>query len=292
MRPVLFLLTALAMSAAPPIPGTSVSMTPPPGMQPATRFAGFEAPGTATSIMVTELAAPYAGATAGFRDAARLASQRMTLIKSEQLTQPQAELFTLTQRYAGDEYRKLILTAGDATRTILLTATTDADTAATWEPAFRAAFATVTIGPPQSNAVGFHIEPQADFKPARAVSGSLALSPGGVLGPNVPMFLGTRSVAPVPVASLAEFCENRARSLPGVNAFRTTYTNPITIDGLSGLRLTGIANEATLSAQLVHETILRDPAGGYYLLLGITPQTTAEVLAPLFDKMAASFRRK
>jgi hypothetical protein len=229
-------------------------------MQPATRFAGFEAPGTAASIMVTELAAPITGATAGFRDPARLAAQRMTLIKAEQLTQPQAELFTLSQRYAGDEFRKLILATGDATRTILITATTDAPSAATWEPAFRAAFATVTIGPPQANAVGFHIEPQADFKPARALSGSLALTPGGVLGPNLPLFLATRSIAPVPVAALAEFGENRARALPNVSTFRTTYTNPITIDGLTGLRLTGIANESTPTAQLVHETILRDPA--------------------------------
>ena len=49
------------------IPGTSVSLTPPPGFQMATRFSGFERLDAGASIVVTEMAAPFEEVAAGMR---------------------------------------------------------------------------------------------------------------------------------------------------------------------------------------------------------------------------------
>ena len=62
------------------IPGTSVSLSPPEGFMPADRFPGFMKESTGSSIMVSEIPAPYAEVTAGFSDKKQMQTRGMTLL--------------------------------------------------------------------------------------------------------------------------------------------------------------------------------------------------------------------
>jgi hypothetical protein len=274
-----------------PIPGTSVSMDPPSGLTTAARFTGFTNADASVSIMVTELPVPVASAAGGLQNSERLAAQRMTVVKKEpvKLASGPADLYLVDQRYAGAEFRKVILVAGNESRTVMVTATCMAEHAATWEPAFRASLLTVKLGAPNPKVTSFVITPMGGLKETPAVSGSLAFSKGGVFplaDQGDPLYLANRSIAPVPVGAVGEFTEKRIRQLPGVENFRVATSKAVEIDGLTGHAVTG-----TTAEHFIHAVILRDPAGGYYFLLGRVAAAQGAAHQELFQAMSASFRR-
>ena len=296
----LSLFVAFPLLCAPvPVPGTAVSLEQPPGMEAAARFAGFESKTEAASLMVVELAAPVSGIISGFSDAKRLAAQRMTLDGTEKvkLAGGEASLFAFTQQQSGTEYKKLILAFGDEKKTVLVTGSYELKLAANWDKPIRASLLSVTLGAPQPSAAGFRVTPQGTYKLARAMSGSLALTPNGefpLRDRRGPVYLGSRSLTPVPVEEpLAAFLETRAKALPGVKEFRVVESKPVMIDGLPGHELTGVANEsAPETAQFVYEAVLREADGGYYLLVGLAPNDAGAENLPLFRAMSATFNRK
>lgn len=296
----LSLFVALPLICAPvPVPGTAVSLEPPPGMEPAARFAGFESKTEPASLMVVELAAPVTGITAGFGDPKRLAAQKMTLDATEKvkLAGGEASLFAFTQQVSGTEYKKLILAFGDEKKTFLITGSYEVKLAANWDKPLRASLMSVTIGAPQASSVGFKVTPKGTYKVARAMSGSLALTPNGdfpLKDRRGPVFLGSRSITPVPVEEpLPEFLQNRALALPGVQDFKTIESKALMLDGLAGQELVGVANEGTpATAVFIYCVVLREASGGYYMLMGLAPNDVAPANAPLFREMTQTFSRK
>jgi hypothetical protein len=268
-------------------------------MEAAARFAGFESKTEAASLMVVELAAPIAGIVAGFADPKRLAAQRMTLDGTEKvkLASGEASLFAFTQQQSGTEYKKIILAFGDEKKTVLVTGSYEAKLAAKWDKPIRASLQSVTLGAPQVSAAGFRVTQKGTYKVARAMAGSLALTPNGdfpLRDRRGPVFLGSRSTTPVPVEEpLPAFLESRATALPGVKDVRVIESKPVMIDGLAGHELVGVANEATPeTAMLVYEVVLREGDTGYYLLMGLAPNDAGAANLPLFLDMSATFSRK
>lgn len=298
MRTLLLLATLPVFCAVVPVPGTAVSLEPPAGMEPAARFAGFESKTEAVTILVNELAAPVAGITAGFADPARLAGQKMTLDSRDKVKLPagEGELFTFTQQRAGAPVKKLILAIGDEKRTILVSANCEVAIAPAWEPKLKASLLTATLAAPQANIAGFKVAAKGPFKEARAMAGSLALTPGGafpIQDRRGPIFLVSRSLTPIPVESVEEFAKMRATDLPGVKEFRVTESKNVMVDGLAGLELSGVANETNAeTAHLVYELILREASGGYYIAVGLAPMAVSKENLALFQAMGASFSRK
>lgn len=289
------LLASMMLAQPASVPGTRVSLVPPPGMQAASRFAGFESTAEEVNIMVVELAAPRAEAVAGFRDAEKLKGQRMELLGVDQMKLGGAtvELFRLKQRHAGSYYFKYVLALGDQPISIL-TAMAEEDVHEKWKPLLLAALGTVVIGEKKGSIVGFSLEAAGDLKEARAVSNQMLFTPGGTIpvkDRRGPMFLGTRSLTPVPVASLAEFAETRARALNGAESLTVVSSKALTLAGLEGHELVARANDAKPeTAMLLYEVVLREKSGGYYLLIGMAPAEQSDALLPLFRKMANSFR--
>jgi hypothetical protein len=105
------------------VPGTEVSLTPPPGFQLAQRFSGFERPDAGASIVVTEMAAPVDQVAAGWTPQAA-AQQGMTITASEDviIAGTRARLFNVSQTASGTQFRRWILLMGDRTKTVLVTA--------------------------------------------------------------------------------------------------------------------------------------------------------------------------
>lgn len=122
------------------------------------------------------------------------------------------------------------------------------------------------------------------------MTGALAWSIGGefpLKDPNGPLFLVTRSLTAVPAGLTEKFAEGRARQLPGFKELTVTGARAVQIAAMDGIELTG-----TTSAQFLYQVALRDPDGGYYLLVGMGPRTDESRYLPVFREMSLTFRSK
>jgi len=299
MRYLSFFVSLPLLCAPVPVPGTAVVLDPPPGMAPAARFAGFESKAEPASLMVVELAQPVANITAGFADPKRLAAQKMTLDATEKvkIAPGDALLFNFTQQVSSTEYKKLILAFGDDKKTVLVTGSYELKSAANWDKPLRAALMSVNIAAQQASAAGFKVVPKGPYKVGRAMPGSLALTPNGdfpLKDRRGPVFLASHSTTPVPIETpLPDFLQEKALALPGVQELKTIESKAITLDGLAGQELIGVANEdKPESAVFIHAIVLRDGSTGYYMLMGLAPNDVAAANSPHFRAMADSFSRK
>lgn len=298
VRTILALIFLSLLTSAAEVPGTSISLDPPPGMTPAARFAGFENALDGVFIMVSEMPSPYEASVSGLRDPARLEQQRMRLEKSEKvkLVSGYGELFVFKQLLAGVEYRKLLLAFGNEKRTYLLSAGCSTGVAGKWESPLRASLLTVTLGASRGSAVGFRLQPKGTLKQVSVMTGAITFTAHGqfpVKDPRTALFIATRSFAAVPAMPNAQLAETTARALRGVSNLRISQSKPVEIDGLDGHELVGVANESSPSgSKLVYEVVLRDPAGGYYALVGLVANEQAGTYLPVFREMSATFSRK
>lgn len=297
MRPFLFLLALPLAAAVVPVPGTTISLEPPAGLEPAQRFPGFESTTVAITLRVAELAANVATITTGFRDPKRLEAQKMTIDGTEKVTLGPAtgELFNFTQDKGGTKYKQMILALGDDKHTILVTGTCEMSICPKWEPALKASLMSVTIGKPQTAQLGFNVTPKGAYKPARTAPGSLALTPNGefpLKDRRGPMYVASKTASAIPTDTIEEFAESRAKGLPNVHELKITESKAIMLDGLEGHEIVGVANEATPdAAQFVYLVLLKEGPSSYFLLVGIAPQSMADQNLTDFRAMSATFKR-
>lgn len=267
-------------------------------MVPAGRFAGFESQADEANVMVVEIAGPRTGIIGGFRDEAKLSAQRMELLGVDKIRTGagETELFRLKQRHAGSVYFKYTMALGDEKNTALITAMAEEDVHDKWKDLLLKSLASARLGEKKGSITGFAIDPKGDLKEARAVSNMMLFTVGGELpakDKRGPMFLGSRSIAPMPPQSLAEFAEARAKTLNGVKELTITSSKATTLDGLEGWELVGSANDSTPAEALsVYEVILKEVSGGYFILLGIGPKEKAAEHLAAFRAMSATFRKQ
>lgn len=267
-------------------------------MQKAERFAGFESKEDEASIMVMEMAGPRSAMIAGFRDAEKMAAQRMELLSASKIrvAAGETELYHVKQRHAGSVYFKYIVALGDESRTALITAMAEEDVHDKWKAALLKSLTTTALGAKQGSITGFAVEAKGTLKEARAVSNMMLFTVGGELpakDKRGPMFVGTRSVAPVPVASLAEFSESRAKALNGIRDLTVNSSKPLSLGGMEGHELVGSANDSVPDgAMLLYQVVLKEKEGGYFLLVGLAPKEEAAAHLAVFRDMAATFRKQ
>src|SRR5689334_3727314 len=115
-------IVANAQSGRPvPIPGTKYSLVPPEGFEAATSFSGFQDKATGSSIMISEIPAPYQQMADGFT-AEALKSRGMTLVSKDVIdfNKARATYFKVTQQANGVTYLKDILVFGNEQHTVLV----------------------------------------------------------------------------------------------------------------------------------------------------------------------------
>lgn len=190
-------------------PGASVGLVPPPGMVPATGFAGFQDPASGASIVVTSLPAEAYAPISGMPDAAWNQRQGLRISGRQDWPLPGARAVLLrgTQEAGALRVRKWALVAGTDQTTALVTVQVPEDSSAYPDGVVEAALSSVVFRAPpgldeQVAALPFVVRERAGFRVSRTMSGTgLILTEGPldtVPDAEQPVLVVASSSAPVP----------------------------------------------------------------------------------------------
>ncbi len=170
------------------VPGTGVSLAPPPGFVPSQRFPGFQHEAKGASIMVTEVPGPAAQMQQGMTREV-LASRGMTLLRSQtvKIGGSDALLVHASQSAAGKDFLKWMLIAGDAKRTVMIVGTFPKAATELSLPLKRALLSaswSAAAKPAPYEGLAFRVDPTVRLKLAGRVGNTLVFSESGIMGPG------------------------------------------------------------------------------------------------------------
>ncbi|MFP2928708.1 hypothetical protein ACLESO_26630 [Pyxidicoccus sp. 3LG] len=290
---------ALARTPPTQVKGTRVSLTPPEGFTEATRFNGFEQEATGASIMVTELPGAYAEATAGF-SAEGFASRGMKLVskKPAKVGGHKGLLFQVRQSASGVDFLKWLVVLGDASTTLIVTATyREEDAKALGRPLQAAVLSTHWDPKSQPTAAPalFTLKETPGLKEARRMQGAILYTPDGQLPGKPggePFLLVAPSLGATPASEDVEaFALARLKQSAAAGALTVESGAPLTVDGLKGHELLArVKDPATGSEFSIYQVMLVD-AEGYYLLQGRVGGAHSATYVEHFKTAARTFQR-
>ena len=281
-------------------PGAAVGLVPPPGMRPASRFAGFQDDGARASILVAELPAEAFATVSKLDDAALQQRQGITVARRRdvQVSGARAVLLSGTQVRDGARYRKWLLVAGTPALTALVTMQVpEAAGLAYPDRVAEAALASVAFRPLPSlrarlDALPFTLGDLAGFRVSRTMLGS------GLILTEGPLDLVRDAEQPVLVAVLnppspAGKDAQAALSARALAAARLRDPVILRTEAFSlrgdDWRLTEAtgADAGTGRAHYAMQ-VLRFGRGGLVQVLGIAREEARETVAPRFRAAALS----
>jgi len=281
------------------VPGSSVTLEPPPGFTASSRFGGFERADVQASIMVTEVPGPFASVTGGL-NARGLAARGMTLISSarREVDGKEGLLLQVSQASNGVEFLKWMLAAGDAKQTTMIVATFPKSAAEDLSEAMRTAVLsarwTQRSSPDPFEGLPFRITPTATLKIAGRMNNLLVLSETGSMqpqGPNAALFIVGSSVSPVQIDDLATYAETRAKQTKQMRDIRVSRQGSVTIAGTAAHELVAEGTDASTGRAVTLYQVLLPEAGGYVLMQGLVASRRATAMIPEFRRAAQSFSR-
>lgn len=280
------------------IAGVRVRLQPPEGFTPATRYPGFEHAASGSSIMVTEVAAPFRQLTAGFT-AEGLASTGITLRASEPITVDGREglLLSVTQTARGTEFEKWIAAFGTDSASVMVTGTYPASAAAEMREGMRLAVLSARLreGPMDPfEGLSFRVTESPRLKIATRMANMIALNEAGSIAnpqPGAAILVVGSSFSEADLADVEAFSRERIQQTATVSGISDVAGQPITIDGITGYELTANALSQRSSMPLrLYQVVL--PEGRHYILVqGVVQADQADAFIPEFTAVARSLRR-
>jgi hypothetical protein len=281
------------------VSGTQVSLVPPQGFRAATRFSGFENVEAQASIMITELPGPLSEVTQMLVPE-RMATQRMTLLSrsDEKLNGGDAILAAVAQRFAGDDFLKWMLIAGDETKTRMIVATFPKDKAATLKEAMRQSLLSATwtheaVDP--FDGLSYTLQAAGTLKLAGRVSNAVMFTESGkqrTSGPDEALFIFGSSIADRDLSDLKAFSEARLMETVRLKAIKITSSTPIMIRGLKAHQIIAEAtHEGTETPMLLYQTLIAD-AATYYVAQGRVSANRGAEWLPYFTTATNSFVKR
>jgi len=283
------------------VPGTKVKLAPPPGFAPAKQFPGFINEDTGSSIVVTEMPAPFSQITAGF-DSKSLAAGGMTLLSRREISIGGAKgvLLHVSQVAQSIDFLKWIVAVGNEKETVLIAATfpkeLKADLSAVMEKSVLSSRWDHDAQVDQLAGLNFSIKDDPAMKFAKRVSGLMLMTKDGSLPGkpnNDPIFIVGSAVSQVNVEDKKKFAEQRILQTEGLSGAAIKKANEVTIDGLPGYVIIAEARQTNPPEQpmVVYQTLLFD-GDSYFIMQGFTPPEEQKKYLEIFERIAQSFRRK
>lgn len=281
-----------------PVKGTHVIVTAPSGFVAADRFPGYMSEGTGSSVMVSELPAPFAEVSRDF-NAAGFKRKGMTLLTKADAAygNHKGVLISVSQSAQGVDFLKWMAVFGDEKTTYIVTASfpkeAEGDLSDLLKKTVMGSRASATPSDPL-DALTFRVSPTNDMKVAKVVGNNVLLSKGGVFpakGIETPiMVVGASASRGLSIPGRKAFAEARLQKIATLKDVRPTSTAPITIDGLDGIESVGDATDIdTGTAAVVYQVVLFD-ADGYYGIQGIASKQQGEAQLQTFKQIARTFR--
>jgi hypothetical protein len=281
------------------VSGTQVSLTPPEGFRPSTRFSGFENAETQASIMISELPGPFSEVNKMLVPE-QLAKQRMTLLSrsDEKINGSDAILAHVTQRYAGDEFLKWMLIVGDESKTRMIVATFSKENETALKDALRKSVLSATwtndaVDP--FDGLNYKLQAAGTLKLAGRVSNLLMFTESGkqrTSGPEEGLFIFGSSIADRDLSNLKKFSEDRVSQTARMSNIKIKSSTPLTIGSLKAHEIVASAkDDATDKSMLLYQTLVADDKT-YYIAQGMVTEDRGNTMLPHFNATAKSFIKR
>jgi hypothetical protein len=290
---------AVAEPLAVHAPGTQVSLVPPRGFQPATRFSGFENAEAAASIMISELPTAAAGLQQQMSGEKALATRGMRLVEARDVDARggRARLLDVRQDANGVHYAKWMLIGGDARSTALVVATFPADDAEL-SKSLRAAVLSASWSDARESdpfaGSGFRLGDSAVLKYAHRLGSLLLWTESGWLGrvPQETMLGAGISAESRGGADLRTFARTLPRLLRPLRDVSNLQSRTTTLGGLPAEEVVADARDVQTGAAVrFYAVVGADRADFYLFLVGLAPPDRFPALLPEYRRLAGTFER-
>jgi hypothetical protein len=291
-------LTGPALAQGVRVPGTNVSLTPPPGFVAADRFAGFQNAQTGSSIVVTEIPAPANEMRASLTRA-NLQAKGMTLKSSEPATigGRNGVLIAVTQVANGIVFEKWMAVTGDSSTSILLVATYPQSLAGRLGEPMRRAVLSSNWNPSATldrfEGLPFRVQETADLKFANRVQNMLLMAKPGsskARSPADPIVVVGPAHSPVQIPDLERFAKQRIAQTAEIRDLANLQGQSTTIAGRPAYEITASAKDQKSGAPLaVYQAAVID-GSSYYLVVGMVGESGAATYVPQFKTIAQSLK--
>jgi hypothetical protein len=292
---------AFAQAKLVKVPGTKASLVPPGSLKPSDRFPGFWDEETSSSIVITEIPAPYSVLADGFTKEA-LATKGMNLLSKKEisLSGRPGVLLHVGQEARSIAFLKWMVVTGNEKETLLVTATFPEEMKAQLSSVMEQSALSVRwdveakIDPLAGLNFSFEDDPSLKF--AKRFSNMVILTKDGALPgkpTNDPLFTISSSLSQAMISDLGKFAEGRLMQIEQVTGVAIKKQSDVTIAGLTGAEIIAEAKWKDMpdAPVIVYQVLLLD--GNYYFIMqGFAPREGQEKYLAIFSRIAKSFRKK
>jgi hypothetical protein len=280
------------------VKGTKLALVPPSGFKDATGFAGFQEAETNSSIMVTELPAPFDELTKAFTKE-NLLSRGMELKEIIDLNfqQNKAKLYKLNQKVLDDEYSKIMLVFGDEKSVVMVNfiyPSVKPELEESMSIALNSAVYEIDKVVDPLGSAPFKIDlGTSGLKFAASMSGSFIFTSDGfvpVKSADKAFFSIGQSISKMEIPNKKEFAIERLQYQPGGDKIKVDQTNEIEIDGMKGYEIIGFGEDEKGKKELNYQVVIFGEKT-YYFTLGLATNDFDKYLGQ-FKEITKTFKLK
>lgn len=283
------------------IPGTKISMNPPPGFIAADHFPGFFHPEADSSIMVTEMPGPYSEITKGFNKV-DLSAQGMSLIEKKPATVCENDglLIHISQAVQNRQYEKWVVAFGSQDETSLVAAIFPQELRDQLSNTLRSCILGIRCSSDSDSnlleGLAFSIYSTPKMKFARRMGNTLTMTKdGGFPAKNKtdPLLVAGASISPgLKIDDKKSFAMRRIRQTATLRDLEVLDVKEITIDGLAGYEITARGTDKKHGGACFAYQVILYGESDYYLIVGIVSADEKAEYLPAFKQIAMTFKRK
>ncbi len=285
------------------VPGSRVSMDNPAGFQKADNFAGFKNEEQRSSIMVTELPAPFLVVTSGFQDTEKMAKRGMTLLSKspQKVANFDALLFEIKQGTAAGEFHKWILAFGDRTFITMVTAAFPEELSSKLSDSLKKSvmsckFESNSPSPlEQQEDMNFSLASVHGLKLAGRVQNALIYNESGELPKEklagiVPVFVAAQALSDLEITDKSAYALNRLHQSEGLRNFEIISESDLKIAEVPCREILALA-ERTEGKVFIYQAMLF-AKGSYFILQGECAANKRAEYEPIFKGLTSTFKIK
>ena len=277
------------------IPGTKVSLDPPPDFALATQFPGVQNASLGSSIMVSEVPVSVLETSAGFTAEALLA-RGMTLQKSEEATLAgrSGRLLSVTQIANGAPFEKWMAVFGDSSSTVLVVATYPQSLASQLRAPMRTAVLSATWNSDAEldpfEGLSFRIRESERLKIQNRMQNMLLLThpERSPTSASAPFAVVGSSYNPVAIRDLEVFARQRIAQTAQISDLGDIEGRSVEIAGRPAYEITATAKDARSGERLAVYQLLLVEGETYYLMQGMVGEGEFDDYLPEFRAVARS----
>jgi hypothetical protein len=284
------------------VTGTRILIVPPTGFVQSPTFSGFVDPNGKTSILVTELPAPFSTLTEGF-SGDKLATRAIKLLdkQDQKFAGYPGLLLHVAQSLSGHDFKKWITVFGDEKESVMITATIPSS-----HPdfdKFSDSLKQIVMHPVWKRDVQvdklanllFSVEPTAPFKLAERIQNSLLYTLDGKIpqpSADGPLYIVGQSFGVTAPPDKKGFALKRLKSTAYMLDIKEQSVKPIVISDVQGYQIKASAIDAkTKEPMHLCQTLLFGERC-YYIVQAITRKDKLASYEKAFDKMTQSIKLK